>query len=411
MSHVIAGLIQRSTAEQKILEYNREMERKVDERALELRRNYEIQTATNEILAIANDSLPLAAKLDQIMRSLIQIPWLALDAKGAIFTADPPNRMLTMVSHYGMIDETTRCRQVPFGCCICGQAAERQELVFKSDIDEDHHIYLPSGKPHGHYCVPLLFDREVLGVVNLYTHAGHQTVTMERDFLLTAANTLAATIKRHQAEEQLDTLSQHLAKTLNATVMALSHTAETRDPYTAGHQRRVATLAQRIGERMEWTPDRLESLRLAGVLHDIGKITVPAEILAKPGKLTAAEFEIIKTHSEVGYEILRPIHFAAPIAEIVHQHHEKLDGSGYPRQLRGDEIHPEAKVLAVADVMEALASHRPYRPSMGLDKALAILQDGRGKQFCPHAVDACLEIIEEHADFEAIFAQDANHFH
>jgi putative nucleotidyltransferase with HDIG domain len=170
---------------------------------------------------------------------------------------------------------------------------------------------------------------------------------------------------------------------------------EVKDPYTAGHQRRVTDLARAIATEMGLKKNQIEGIRTAGVIHDIGKIIVPSEILTKPSQLTEAEFEIIKTHPKVGYDILRDKEFPWPIAQIVYQHHERMDGSGYPLGISGPEILMEARVLAVADVVEAMASHRPYRPALGLDKALEEISKGKGQLYDPEVVDACLKIFKE----------------
>jgi putative nucleotidyltransferase with HDIG domain len=168
---------------------------------------------------------------------------------------------------------------------------------------------------------------------------------------------------------------------------------DVRDPYTAGHQRRVAVLACAIGRELGLPKERIDGLEMAGDIHDIGKIRVPAEILSKPGKLTAPEMEIIRTHAEVGYEILKSIEFPWPVARIVRQHHERLDGSGYPDHLKGDQILLESRIICVADVVEAMSTHRPYRPGLGMDKALAEITEKRGTYYDPAVVDACLRVI------------------
>jgi len=188
-------------------------------------------------------------------------------------------------------------------------------------------------------------------------------------------------------------LLQDLKKTIDGTILTIAATVEMRDPYTAGHQTRVAELATAIAVEMHLSAEQIESIHMAGIIHDLGKINVPAEILSKPGKISDLEFEIIKTHPKVGYDLLKRIEFPWPIAQIVYQHHEKMDGSGYPQGLKGEEIMIEARILCVADIVEAMSSHRPYRPSLGIDKALAQIKNDRGKLLDPHVVDACLKLF------------------
>jgi len=194
--------------------------------------------------------------------------------------------------------------------------------------------------------------------------------------------------EKRQAEKNLE-------KVLYGIIRAAARTIEARDPYTAGHQEKVAQLAEAIGQEMNLDDFRLRGLKLASMIHDLGKIAIPPEILNKPGRLTEIEMELIKTHPTVGYEILKDIEFPWPIAEIVYQHHEKMDGSGYPRGLKGEEILMEARIICVADVVEAISSHRPYRPSLGLDKALEEIKNNAGKLYDELVVRHCVELIEK----------------
>ena len=188
---------------------------------------------------------------------------------------------------------------------------------------------------------------------------------------------------------------RRLREALEGTVAAMSQVVETRDPYTAGHERRVAELAVAIGRELGLDEGRLEGLRIAATVHDIGKIAVPAEILTKPDRLSPAEFAVITPHPRTGHDILAGIDFGHPVAAIVLQHHERLDGSGYPQGLRGDEILPEARIIAVADVVEAMSSHRPYRPALGLEAALAEIEAGAGSRYDPDVAAACLRAVHE----------------
>ncbi len=195
--------------------------------------------------------------------------------------------------------------------------------------------------------------------------------------------------------KQLEKTLKELRKALGGTIEAMALTVETRDPYTAGHQRRVSNLARAIATEMGVSEDQIQGIRLAGVIHDVGKISVPGEILSKPGKIGANEFGIIKEHPRVGYNILKTVDFPWPIAQIVLQHHERMDGSGYPDGISGDNILIEARILAVADVVEAMASHRPYRAALGIDLALNEISKNRGSSYDSKVVDACLRLFNE----------------
>lgn len=198
--------------------------------------------------------------------------------------------------------------------------------------------------------------------------------------------------------EELVQFSTRLKKAMDGIIHAMALAIESRDPYTAGHQQRVGELATAIAAKMGFENERIEALRMAGIVHDLGKISVPAEILSKPTRLSAPEFELIKTPSETGYNILKEIDFEWPIAEIVYQHHERIDGSGYPRGLKGGDLLLESKIIGVADVVEAMASHRPYRPALGIDLALKEIANKRGNLYATDVVDACLALFE-HEEF------------
>ncbi len=184
-----------------------------------------------------------------------------------------------------------------------------------------------------------------------------------------------------------------LRRALEGAVKALAITVEARDPYTSGHQLRVAMLACAIAREMGLSEERLEVLRIAGVLHDIGKIQIPAEILSKPTRLSKTEFSLIQIHPQISYDIIKTVEFPGHVAEIVVQHHERMDGSGYPNGLQGDELLLESRILAVADVVEAMVSHRPYRPGLGLDKALEEINTNKGVRYDSEAVEACVNLF------------------
>ena len=199
--------------------------------------------------------------------------------------------------------------------------------------------------------------------------------------------------KRGEAEIQ-----QHIAeleRAMYSTIDVIAAISEMRDPYTHGHEHRVAMIAAAIAAELGLEPSRIEGVRIAGYLHDLGKIRVPTEILVKPTRLTQEEFNLVKLHAQASYEILKPLQFPWPVAEIARQHHERLDGSGYPQGLKDQQILLEAKIIAVADTVEAMASHRPYRPGLGLEAALVEIEASRGKLLEPLAVDACLRLFRQ----------------
>ncbi len=201
--------------------------------------------------------------------------------------------------------------------------------------------------------------------------------------------------ERKQAEKQLQDTLESLRKAVGATMQVMVAAVETRDPYTSGHQKRSADLARAIAAEMGLPPEKIEGIRMAGSIHDIGKLSIPAEILSKPTKLSEIEFSLIKEHAKKGYEMLKDVESPWPLAEIVHQHHERMDGSGYPRNLKGDDILIEARILSVADVVEAMASHRPYRPGLGVDAALNEIEKNRGIFYDNAVADACLRLFRE----------------
>jgi PAS domain S-box-containing protein/putative nucleotidyltransferase with HDIG domain len=201
--------------------------------------------------------------------------------------------------------------------------------------------------------------------------------------------------KRKELQKQLEGTLEKLRTALGATTQAITLIVEQRDPYTAGHQRRVADLARAIAAELELPMERIDSVRMGGLLHDLGKISVPSEILSKPTTLTEAEFSLMKTHPRVAYDILKTIDFPWPIATIILEHHERLDGSGYPQGLGGDDILLEARILAVADVVEAMISHRPYRPARTLEEALSEISRNKGRLYDPEIVDACVRVFRQ----------------
>jgi len=242
--------------------------------------------------------------------------------------------------------------------------------------------------------IPVITRKGLAAILVFYcTEAGPENYDLVK-LTSSAAVQLGWLLLCKQTEDELRHSQQMLQQAVSGTISALATTREMRDPYTAGHARRVAELAFAIARAMEFTENQMAGVRMAGYLHDVGKIVVPAEILAKPGKISEYEFGIIKTHALAGHEILRTIDFPWPIAEATFAHHERLDGSGYPRGLKEGDILTEARILAVADTVEAMASHRPYRPSLGTEKAIQQVKQSRGRLYDARVVDVCVDLFK-----------------
>ncbi len=271
----------------------------------------------------------------------------------------------------------------------CYQAYHGQEIPCRPC---PAHRTLITGEPHYEIVARKDIHGNCLGWMEEYSYAWRNNGNGKIKGAIIYVRDITERVKSTDlAEESM----KKLKKTLNATVTALATTVETRDPYTAGHQGRVAQLACAIGQEMGFSQDLVEGLRVMAFLHDIGKIAIPSEILCKPSKLSEYEFHIIKTHPMIGYEILKEIEFPCQVAQVVLQHHERLNGSGYPSGLSNQDILLEAKILAVADVTEAMASHRPYRPAVGLEEALKEISQNNNILYDPDVAKACLSIFKE----------------
>jgi len=247
----------------------------------------------------------------------------------------------------------------------------------------------------------LLEDKKIIIVRLVEHHASstQETLQKARENLLAFEdlfrNERDLQVYKAHLEKEVQKRTEQLANTLKGVKQAIARTLEIRDPYTAGHEQRVAQLASAIAKEMRMPEDQINCISLAAELHDIGKIQLPIEILSKPGRLTDLEFGIIKNHSEAGYEILKSIDFQGPIAQIVLQHHERINGSGYPSGLSGEEILVEAKILGVADVVEAMSSDRPYRPALGMEAAIAEISEKSGVLYDVDVANACLRVLTQ----------------
>jgi putative nucleotidyltransferase with HDIG domain len=249
---------------------------------------------------------------------------------------------------------------------------------------------------------PMRVESRIVGVLHVQSHRYDAYTDADAELLSGLGNVAGAAICNAQLVQKIEDDAKQLRLALAGTVNALSQLSETRDPYTAGHQRRVAALACAIGWRMGLDSEAMEFLRIAGLLHDIGKMSVPAEILVKPSSLTSAEYSLLKAHPEVGFTILESADVPGKVAAIVLQHHERLDGSGYPNGIRGDAVVLEARILGVADVVEAMSSHRPYRAALGIDAALREVTSGVGSVYDADVVAACVAVFADGFAWEGV---------
>jgi len=281
---------------------------------------------------------------------------------------------------------------------IWGEAVRQSRPIVVNDFQAPHP--LKKGYPEGHaplykfLTVPVFNGNRIVAVAGVANKSTDYDESDARQLTLLMDSVWRMT-EQKKAELALTETMERLRKALKETIQAISMTVEARDPYTAGHQRRVADLSAAMAAEMGLPSDAIEGMRMAGLIHDLGKILVPAEILNKASRLTEIEFNLVKTHSQSGYDILKGIEFPWPIARMVLEHHERVDGSGYPNGLTGDALLLESRILAVADVVESMASHRPYRPAIGLEAALEEIVRNRGVLYDPEAVDACVNVFRK----------------
>lgn len=303
--------------------------------------------------------------------------------------------------HLKWSDETASGRG-PVGACI---RTESVQILEDSETSPGFDLWRERAREVGiRSCVsiPLRIEEGWHGALSVYSVRPRAFETAPIEVFQHLAEQIVHGISALEHKQLLDSerrnlelTQKHLTDALSASVSAMVTAMEMRDPYTAGHENRTADIAYAIGKEMGWPEGRLQGLRMAAMVHDIGKISIPSEILNKPSRLSAEEFALVKRHPGSSYAILKDIPFTWPIAEIVYQHHEKLDGSGYPRGLRADEILPEAKVLTVADIVEAMAAARPYRKGLGLNVALAEIESQAGTLLDAEAVRICAVLFRE----------------
>lgn len=306
-----------------------------------------------------------------------------------------------VLEHYwieGLSWSETAKYQMPVSKAI---RTAKTQITRNIAAESKYELWRDASLAHGYtasIAFPLMDGDTVFGALNIYSSEENAFKEEEKEevrLLEELANDLAygiITLRTRVAHEHHATI---LRESLEQSIQTIAATVEARDPYTAGHQQRVSELATAIAKEMRLNEEQINGIHLASIIHDLGKIHIPAEILSKPGKLNSIEFMMIQTHPQEGYDILKDVKFPWPIADIVLQHHEKLDGSGYPQGLKGDQILLEAKIITVADVVEAISSHRPYRAALGIEAALEEIRHGRGTVYEASIVDACLGLFEE----------------
>lgn len=374
--------------------------KQAEEKNIRLSRMYRTISRADKALAQAGDELELARTMCRILveEGHFLAVWVG-------YAEQNTNKQIRPVAAAGIKASLLKSLNLTwadeeYGQGPAGTAIRTGQVVVCHDIHNDTlcKYEREMALQQGYFSVaaiPVQFDQQSSAVLVVYGTQANELSEDIVNLLTELARDLAFGISNIRSRAERIGILEKLEHSLDHAVTAIAATVEMRDPYTAGHQRRVAKLATAIATEMGLPAHQIEGLHMAGVLHDIGKIHVPAEILANPGKLSDAEFAILKTHPQTGWEILKGIDFPWPVAEIVYQHHEKLDGSGYPRGLKGDEILLEARILSVADVVEAMVSHRPYREGLSIFTALQEITHNKGKLYDVAAVEACLRVFIE----------------
>jgi response regulator RpfG family c-di-GMP phosphodiesterase len=288
----------------------------------------------------------------------------------------------------------------------CGRAITSGEIQLVCNIDDDH-LFAPWSERAKFYgvesyiAVPIFDDGTAIGALLVYANITNAFNLPEISLFESLAQEIGHGLASFKQETQLkqekirrESAQRKLLESLELTITAMSSTMEMRDPYTSGHQQQVAKISVAIAQSLNLTEDQIHGLKMAALVHDIGKVAIPYELLTKPTQLSPLEYELMKEHVNNGYKILKDIPFVWPIADMVRQHHERSDGTGYPLGLKGDQILEEAKILAVADIIDSMSSHRPYRPALGVEKAIDEIQRRAGHDLDKNVVDAAIRLYE-----------------
>ncbi len=381
-----------------------------------IRRLLEQQTHINELALELGD----LSKIENIYESVFRHVKSLMDAQ-AFIVSFYNQETRTLTAEYALLDgrpfDVSKLPPIPLELKERGTQSEvvhtgeplylpdfrkaREKGTTEYTVDDGGETVAEGPPPEGSdqitrsaLLAPLKVEGRTLGVMQVQSHHLDGYTQEDIDLLTGLASVTAVAVSNSR-------LVQEIRESLDSTIRVVARTVEIRDPYTSGHQRRVTELACAIAEGLGLPRDVREGLRVAGLLHDIGKIAVPAEVLSKPTRLSDAEFSLIRTHPQVGHDLLAGVKFSGPVMQIVLQHHERMDGSGYPQGLQGNGILMEARILAVADVVEAMASHRPYRPGLGMEAARAELRKGQGELYDSDVVRVCLRVLEDGFQFSS----------
>ncbi len=404
-----AEVARRTQVESELLVANQQLEERIVERTQALvLSNQDLQRVNRalETISICNESLIHAVDETQLLREMCQIiiekagyqfVWVGYKELDEAKTIKPITHAGNEC-HYVVAPvswaEDERGRG-PSGTAI---NTRRPALIKNALTDPGYALWRAHAHQQGYRSVlalPLVSFQQIIGVMTIYSRQEDGFSATEIELLDQLSKDLAFGIVSLRTRQLQEQSSERLLESLEGTISAMSATMEMRDRYTSGHQQRVAEISRTIAEAMGLSSDEIHGIYLAAQIHDVGKIHIPAEILTKPGRLNELEYSLVKTHPQNGFDVLKNIKFPWPIARMVHQHHERLDGSGYPLGLKNQEICLGAKIIAVADVLEAMASHRPYRPALGLDAALEEISRHSGTHFDPAVVKACLQLFQE----------------
>lgn len=365
---------------------------------MRLNRALQLLSKSNQALVHAQQE---GALLDEVCRIVVQVGGYRLAWVG--FAEHDASRSVSLIAQFGANDGYLKAAQISWGDNALGQGPTGTAIrLGQPQINRDFATekkmapWRVAALAHGFRssaAFALMVEGRALGALTIYSAAPDAFNEQEVALLGELADDLAFGIHSRRVRQAHDQTLRHLEHVLESTVQAVATTVEYRDPYTAGHQRRVASLAVAMARHMGLSEHEVQGIHLAGIVHDIGKIQVPEAILSKPDRLTEDEYQLLRRHPQAGHDILKHIEFPWPIAEMVLQHHERLDGSGYPRGLVQDQILLGARILAVADVVEAMCLDRPYRAGLGLEAALAEIRHGRGRLYDPQAADTCVELL------------------